>query len=774
MAPLLLLMGTLVAFADGLLPGRGLLYRDHSLVFRPRWWGVNQAFESWTLPVMTRASPGGVPLEVQLNGTYTPLTALFALFDFELAYDLFVVGHVVLLTAGAYLLARHFDASRSEAMFASAVAGLAGPVVSLENLLVMLQGLAWAPWMYLAFHRLLQRQTPGAVGAVALAIGFHVQGIMPSLALMDVVVAVVLLAHAKPAPSGRLLASLIGGAVLGISVGAIELMPVLEALGNTRRGAGFSYAERAVWSVRAGHVIDAIVPGFWALPDQPHLFFESMNSGKVTAYLSSLYVGFAPGLCLLALADRAHRRWSITWTALIAMALIVAMGDATPVHRMVTSLPILQSSRYPVKFTVVAVTFAAALAPLGLRVAAARPRLASVVLAAHAVVLLIGLGVLSMPEVEAYLGTIVSSSPHIYPVAGVKPAAYPALAVAAMQPRVLHAAMFAAGAAVVVIACHGSRRQALIAPLVATLLLADLALGARFTVFGAPEVPTSMPEAILERLASDRDLVMPLAPGARYPALKTLPDDTPLATLISSDRIRGYRVYRRIRLLDDRDADGMSHPASRITMRLLGRSTRARANRVMARAGAAWVSSWLKDSGVDATRFEIPDQPPHYVWPVPDVRPYVHAYDRWQAIDLGRMNLDQALELYAGDATWHTALVLAPVATSTIGCSRPPVATLRDGATDTRYELHIQADCDAFVVLREIAVDGWHVLVDGAPATLAPAEFGMLGVRVPAGAETVVFEYASRMRRWVWLSALSTTVAGLLIGVGAVRRERLA
>jgi len=772
--PLALAVGAVVAFLDGLWPGRGLFFRDHLLVFRPRWWFASEALGNGTLPLLTRSSPTGVPLEAQLNGTYTPMTLVFAALPFDAAYDVFVVGHVVLMGVGAYLLARHLGASALEGLVAGAVASLSGPVLSFENLLIALQGLAWAPWMYLAYHRLLTHGRVVDAGLVALAIGFHLQGITPFVAALDVFAALLLTVHARPAPNMKLGGLLLAGGALGLGIAAIELFPVLEALSTVRRGGGFGYAERAMWAVKPAHALDLIAPGAWALPEHPHLFFKSLSSGKVTAYLVSLYVGLALPLGGLALFDRGARPWVFVLAGLVAFFGLMALGPMGFVHPIVSELPLLKSSRFPVKYMADAAVFLAALAPFGLRVAGQKPRLAAAFFGAHAAIAAGALMTFGMPEMTEYVATIVNADSNIFGVHGVEPAEYPALAVEAMRPRILHGAAFAGLATIVAAVCSTDDRRAYVMPALAVAVLLDLSLAGRWAVFGAPLEPSSMPEAILERVASDQDRVFPLTPGGRYVPVQTTEGDTPLAALLVSDRVRGYKAYRQIRRLEDTDPDGMSHPASHLATRLLGRSTQVQAQRLLARSGAAWVSSWLTDRGVDATRIDIPDQRPHFVWPVADVRPYVAGYDRWQTIDLRKMKLDQAVAAYTDDATWDVALPLAPneVGSSTVACAGPPTATLREGATDTRYEIDVDGECATFVVLREVAVDGWTATIDDSSATVVPAEFGSLGALVPAGAHRLVFEYPGRAMRWAWLSLISALIALGLAVLGCLPRRR--
>lgn len=59
---LALTAAVLLAFRDVLGPARGLFFRDHGLVFKPRWHGVVSAHGRGELPHLTRGAAEYVPL----------------------------------------------------------------------------------------------------------------------------------------------------------------------------------------------------------------------------------------------------------------------------------------------------------------------------------------------------------------------------------------------------------------------------------------------------------------------------------------------------------------------------------------------------------------------------------------------------------------------------------------------------------------------------------------------------------------------------------------
>jgi hypothetical protein len=391
-----------LAFSHALGPDTGLFWGDHGLVFRQRWWFAQDALRAGSWPARTWASASGLPLEQLLNATYTPLTLLLFLGDFEVTYDVFVAAHVAVLAVGAFGLARSLGATPMEAGAAAAVAFL-GPIISFENLLVGLAGLAYLPWVLWALRRLLQAPSPANVAALGLAGGFHLQGIMPETALLDVLAGGLLVAVTRPQLHLRTAAALGAGLLLAGGIASVELMPVLETLAGTPRGAGFSLAEQQRWSVHPLQLLGTAVPSGFGLPELPTLRRPFEVSDRL--YLVSIYLAWLPELALVALARRRTRGWAAALLALALLFTVVALGPATPLHGMLAQLPVLRSGRFPVKYLILTAAALAALVVPGLRAAREHPKALALLLALRVALLAGLLQALSMEEVQAYLQT---------------------------------------------------------------------------------------------------------------------------------------------------------------------------------------------------------------------------------------------------------------------------------------------------------------------------------------------------------------------------------
>ncbi len=88
---------------------------------------------------------------------------------------------------------------------------------------------------------------------------------------------------------------------------------------------------------------------------------------------------------------------------------------------------------------------------------------------------------------------------------------------------------------------------------------------------------------------------------------------------------------------------------------------------------------------------------------------------------------------------------------------------------DTRVEGRVTASQDGILMTSIPLAGGWEVSLDGERTDILPLGGGLIGIRVPAGAHTVVFTWRSR----VLLPCLILSAAGLILAVLYIRRPRL-
>jgi uncharacterized membrane protein YfhO len=84
--------------------------------------------------------------------------------------------------------------------------------------------------------------------------------------------------------------------------------------------------------------------------------------------------------------------------------------------------------------------------------------------------------------------------------------------------------------------------------------------------------------------------------------------------------------------------------------------------------------------------------------------------------------------------------------------------------------VRVQTPAPALVLIRNPYDPDWHATVDGRAAPIAPADYLMQGVMVPAGTHTIALAYDDP---WIGYGLLGSAIAvALLAGAGVYGRKR--
>lgn len=760
---LALLAGIAVAFADVLGADRGLFFRDHALTFRPRWWAVSKALGRGELPALTRASSDGVPLEHLLNGTFTPPTLLFLLFDFDLAYDLFVIAHYVILAIGAHTLAAALGARPREALVAAAMATLSGPIIALENLVVLLQGVAWAPWVYWALYRHLRQPSVGTVALLGLTAGFHLQGFEPILVVLDLLAVIALAAVVRPRLGPAMLGGGLVAAVGALALAAVELMPVLEVLGSSERGAGFSYAERSGWALEPLLFLELLVPSFWAPPELPFINVpKATNYAEDTPYFVTLYMGAGLALVAAGASWRGARGWL---GGVLLVALVVAMGRHTPLHRLLADLPVLSWGRYAIKYLLVVAACGAALAVPALRAVEREPRRLLAAALIQATLLLVLLINASSPDLREYLKYFIKPPPSIPPFQGINRPAAVAFTAHAMQARLafaLVAPLLLTGVALLL-----KRGGPLLGRIAAPVLLLDLALAATFGIHGVDLAAQRLPEEAARILAGDEHRFFPETSGGKMAAISLEVGRTPFEAMLISNGQRALLAQQVARRYLDLGLNGQSHRVHERVFYAINTAPRPDAYRALARLGVHYLTSWAPELDAELVlRSPVAHEAAEHIYRLPDAAPYVRAFASWEVMPADSVAARGIVEHLMDPERAGVALVYAPPPeVPAPECETAPAITRLPAPSHERVAALVEGPCPSVVVVQEVAVLGWTVEIDGQPAPLLSAEAGYLAAWVPAGRHEVRFVYRPLSARWLPVSAAALV---LLLGLGVI------
>jgi hypothetical protein len=781
-----------VGFSQILGPAYGLVYRDTSAVYRPAWWAIRTALAAGDWPVLTHWSGSGVPLERSMAAApYTPLAAILWFADFDVAYDLFVVAHFVMLALGCYGLCRALGVSQPGSCLAAVAATLCGPTVASENLLVALQFASVIPLTLWAWVSTLRKPGASSAARLALCLGLQLQGFMPELALAEIGAAALLVAREREHATARWAMAAIAAGLLGVAMAAVDWYPAAVGFGETRRGLGFDYAEASEWHLSGLRLIDIVAAGFWTYPAQPRVGLPAAVSSQTSAYLTTIYFGSTLALIPAILAEARRNQTARVLGVAGLLWVALALGPATPLHEALVSLPVFRSTRFPIKFLW---CFGGTLSWLliwGLRGAVRRPRLLLMGGLGYATTILSVLYTTRTTEWRAWFESAFRTNDDFPPIVGVTPGELIDDAVNHGSTRLFWGLGSALGVILISLVLRRARRRGQWALVLWVAL--DLALATRAVVQGVDVGEGRLPPSARSFIGNEGHRLLVSTPGGARPEVTIEPRSTGFDASYRSMLRRGEHALDGVRYGHDVDVDGQSNPISVLGFGLLRHATTSQAMNLLGRLGYGTLSTPLApasdvaiaaDGTRAALRVEIPDGAPQYFVRLERRRPYVAAYDQWQPIDSALRARARDLASWAGDGeNWRRILIHVDAQTpsdvvshlSALGsepCHTPP--DVSGGIlAQRRASVEVTSACPTIVMLLEKRHRGWEATVDGAPSPVLDAEFGFVSTLVPAGTHKVEFQYVSDTERVLPLSAtaflLSLTLA---VGAPLVGRRR--
>lgn len=333
---------------------------------------VGRALRSGHLPLWEPGVYTGYPIGAG-GGALDPIGGvLFALLPPAAAYDAFLLLMLAIAGFGAARLARRLGASASGAVLAGLAWAHGGVLVSQWRHLGVLGTIAWFPLVLSLVEDALgpvddSPRRDRALIALAAALGLQVLAAFPqslyycllAYGLWAVVRAWTV--HAGLRDRAVALARFAAACVVGVGLGAVQLLPMAELGGTSGRRGGVSWEFATSWNLWPPNLLGLMVPyPFGDIGDGTYrgtgVFWESHG------YL---------GLCTVPLAVVAlaldRRRAPRLLGAIALLALLFSLGPATPLFRVAFAvLPGMSSFRLPQRMLFIACGALALLAGLGL------------------------------------------------------------------------------------------------------------------------------------------------------------------------------------------------------------------------------------------------------------------------------------------------------------------------------------------------------------------------------------------------------------------------
>jgi hypothetical protein len=371
--PLWILLGLVVFFfAAPLFLGETFFFRDLSLFALPQRMRLVELVRTSGIPLWDPYLHGGQPfLANPSNLALYPTGLLYLILPAVTALNWEIVLHYLLCAFAAYWLSRTLGFAPLSSLIAGVAFTLCGFTLSSANLLNRLLAMPHTVFLLLFFHLFfLEKRTRWFLGAVASGALVILAGSVEFLLLAMALAFGWTLAYQYPPGSLRPRARVVAWLVLGLSilgVAAIQILPGLEVVGQSRRGSGLEFESVTKSSLDPRRLPEFLVPGFLG-PTNRLVETDYWGSRLEEGYPIVLSIFFGVPVLVLALIegvaradDRLPRRFRHFLLVAAGASILLALGRFalfTPaVYR---AMPFASVFRYPIK------SLAAAVLPMAL------------------------------------------------------------------------------------------------------------------------------------------------------------------------------------------------------------------------------------------------------------------------------------------------------------------------------------------------------------------------------------------------------------------------
>lgn len=361
--PAMVILAALTAVL--LLPALGadgvLYFRDVSQNHQPYRHLTAELISEGEAPLWNPYRGAGQPLLANPNALVLhPSTLLFLVLPLDTALDLSVVLQIFLAGVGTWLVLRDMGVSRLGGVLGAASFAFSGYVVSLGNLMNLLDAASFMPLtVWLTARAIRVGLSPwGPLAALSLAV--QILAGEPLLLICTMAGVVPLLAGSPLGARGGLRALTSAGIILALAVGLsmVGLLPTLELLARSERGTGFGAAESLKWSLPPQALAEMVFPSLFGDPTRVGVgtfWGGGLYDAGLPLILSihlgaAVFVLAAAGMWSGLLLSRSRRIETILLMILASLGIALALGRFLPLLPALLALPGTGWVRYPVKF----------------------------------------------------------------------------------------------------------------------------------------------------------------------------------------------------------------------------------------------------------------------------------------------------------------------------------------------------------------------------------------------------------------------------------------
>ncbi|HET7436535.1 MAG TPA: hypothetical protein VFN10_17635, partial [Thermoanaerobaculia bacterium] len=360
-------------FADVLIGTQNVFMRDLTRYYYPTKQVLREIVQHGEFPYWNRYFSAGQPIAANPeHEVFYPLTWLILLPSYDLGYRLHILIHVYIGLLAMYALLRSMELRPAAATFGALAFGLGGIYLSYINLLPILFCAAWLPLTCLYVRKFLlhPRLRYFALASLFLGLQFLI-GEPTTVMQTGLLIGMYALYrgwYAAKEHDGRFwrdavpemiarVAFIALISMAAIAVGAAQMMPAIDHVGDSARAKAFEFSLVSAWSfpwAKFAEVIYPMVLGHISINDAMLYWGGGLYPGMGSPFLFSIYAGLLViGLAIAGLFTRPRGGRFVL--LLCFFSALIALGAHTPLLRFLYDHHIAASIRYPEKFILVGV-----------------------------------------------------------------------------------------------------------------------------------------------------------------------------------------------------------------------------------------------------------------------------------------------------------------------------------------------------------------------------------------------------------------------------------
>jgi hypothetical protein len=333
--------------------------RHHHIPWRV--WAASE-WAQGHVPLWNPDVGNGFPLAAdgQTGVFYLPNMLLFGLLPAASAVNLSVLGHIGFAAEGMRRLMNALGTRGSGALLGAVAFAFSGFMSTHIGYLGMQNAAAWLPWLVGAV--IVGRWAPiGLCGAMMMVAGH------PQMAIIGLVAAA-----AVAVWQGHLRMFLVGTLVAGLAASP-QLLATAELLGSSMREGGVTDAFAHIGALPVAELVNGLLPTFFGLDRPADIAQSYFHRGDgywgagTNHWEMSFYLGVV--VSILAVIGARGQRF---WLGLAGTSVLLMVGS--PLWDALRVLPIFDSMRFPVRFSVVLTLAVAVLAGKGLELVLSHSR----------------------------------------------------------------------------------------------------------------------------------------------------------------------------------------------------------------------------------------------------------------------------------------------------------------------------------------------------------------------------------------------------------------